>query len=184
MTNAETILKLNEALTSLIKAYEELQGENGVLKQRVNELEDEVLNLELIKEDLEKSVNELKSNTEEDKNTIYSMLGQIEGILNKTNSSIPTLTPTAEEKQEEIKKIEDNNKAFNPVISQNLLDNSFDHKNETELEAEKKEEENIFAYEQNSTNILNEENSLYKKEDDNKIDLSDGRLDSILGIKQ
>ncbi len=180
MTNAETILKLNEALTSLIKAYEELQGENGVLKQRVNELEDEVLNLELIKEDLEKSVNELKSNTEEDKNTIYSMLGQIEGILNKTTSSITTVEET---KYEEIKKVDDN-KAFNPVISQNLLDNSFDHKNETELESDKKEEENIFAYEQNSTNILNEENSLYKKEDDNKIDLSDGRLDSILGIKQ
>ncbi|MGJ0312523.1 hypothetical protein [Aliarcobacter cryaerophilus] len=180
MTNAETILKLNEALTSLIKAYEELQGENGVLKQRVNELEDEVLNLELIKEDLEKSVNELKSNTEEDKNTIYSMLGQIEGILNKTTSSIATVEET---KYEEIKKVDDN-KAFNPVISQNLLDNSFEHKNETELESDKKEEENIFAYEQNSTNILNEENSLYKKEDDNKIDLSDGRLDSILGIKQ
>lgn len=180
MTNAETILKLNEALTSLIKAYEELQGENGVLKQRVNELEDEVLNLELIKEDLEKSVNELKSNTEEDKNTIYSMLGQIEGILNKTTSSITTVEET---KYEEVKKVDDN-KAFNPVISQNLLDNSFEHKNETELEPDKKEEENIFAYEQNSTNILNEENSLYKKEDDNKIDLSDGRLDSILGIKQ
>lgn len=180
MTNAETILKLNEALTSLIKAYEELQGENGVLKQRVNELEDEVLNLELIKEDLEKSVNELKSNTEEDKNTIYSMLGQIEGILNKTTSSITTVEET---KSEEVKKVDDN-KAFNPVISQNLLDNSFDHKNETELEPDKKEEENIFAYEQNSTNILNEENSLYRKEDDNKIDLSDGRLDSILGIKQ
>ncbi|MCT7509502.1 hypothetical protein N5U26_04005 [Aliarcobacter cryaerophilus] len=180
MTNAETILKLNEALTSLIKAYEELQGENGVLKQRVNELEDEVLNLELIKEDLEKSVNELKSNTEEDKNTIYSMLGQIEGILNKTTSSIATVEET---KYEEIKKVDDN-KAFNPVISQNLLDNSFDHKNETELEPDKKEEENIFAYEQNSTNILNEDKSLYRKEDDNKIDLSDGRLDSILGIKQ
>lgn len=180
MTNAETILKLNEALTSLIKAYEELQGENGVLKQRVNELEDEVLNLELIKEDLEKSVNELKSNTEEDKNTIYSMLGQIEGILNKTTSSIATVEET---KYEEVKKVDDN-KAFNPVISQNLLDNSFDHKNETELEPDKKEEENIFAYEQNRTNILNEEKSLYKKEDDNKIDLSDGRLDSILGIKQ
>ncbi|WNL17806.1 hypothetical protein QUR79_08500 [Arcobacter cryaerophilus gv. pseudocryaerophilus] len=180
MTNAETILKLNEALTSLIKAYEELQGENGVLKQRVNELEDEVLNLELIKEDLEKSVNELKSNTEEDKNTIYSMLGQIEGILNKTTSSITTVEET---KYEEVKKVDDN-KAFNPVISQNLLDNSFDHKNETELESDKKEEENIFAYEQNSTNILNEDKSLYRKEDDNKIDLSDGRLDSILGIKQ
>ena len=86
-------------------------------------------------------------------------------------------------KREEVKKVDDN-KAFNPVISQNLLDNSFDHKNETELELDKKEEENIFAYEQNNTNILNEENSLYKKEDDNKIDLSDGRLDSILGIKQ
>ena len=136
MTNAETILKLNEALTSLIEAYEALQGENGVLKQRVNELEDEVLNLELIKEDLEKSVNELKSNTEDDKNTIYSMLGQIEGILNKTTSSIATVEET---KYEEIKKVEDNNKAFNPVISQNLLDNSFDHKNETELEADKKD---------------------------------------------
>ena len=180
MTNAETILKLNEALTSLIKAYQELQADNGVLNQRINELEDEVLNLELIKEDLEKSVNELKSNTEEDKNTIYSMLGQIEGILNKTTSSIATVEET---KYEEVKKVDDN-KAFNPVISQNLLDNSFDHKNETELEPDKKEEENIFAYEQNSTNILNEENSLYKKEDDNKIDLSDGRLDSILGIKQ
>ena len=180
MTNAETILKLNEALTSLIKAYEELQGENGVLKQRVNELEDEVLNLELIKEDLEKSVNELKSNTEDDKNTIYSMLGQIEGILNKTTSSIATVEET---KYEEVKKVDDN-KAFNPVISQNLLDNSFEHKNNEETEDEKTEEENIFAYEQNSTNILNEENSLYKKEDDNKIDLSDGRLDSILGIKQ
>ncbi|AYJ80130.1 hypothetical protein AN286_08115 [Aliarcobacter cryaerophilus ATCC 43158] len=180
MTNAETILKLNEALTSLIKAYQELQGENGVLKQRVNELEDEVLNLELIKEDLEKSVNELKSNTEDDKNTIYSMLGQIEGILNKTTSSLTTIEET---KYEEIKKIDDN-KAFNPVISQNLLDNSFEHKNETELEPDKKEEENIFAYEQNSQNILNEDNILDKNEDDNKIDLSDGRLDSILGIKQ
>ena len=180
MTNAETILKLNEALTSLIKAYEELQGENGVLKQRVNELEDEVLNLELIKEDLEKSVNELKSNTEDDKNTIYSMLGQIEGILNKTTSSIATVEET---KYEEVKKVDDN-KAFNPVISQNLLDNSFEHKNNEETEDEKTEEDNIFAYEHNSQNILNENNSFEKKEDDNKIDLSDGRLDSILGIKQ
>lgn len=180
MTNAETILKLNEALTSLIKAYEELQGENGVLKQRVNELEDEVLNLELIKEDLEKSVNELKSNTEDDKNTIYSMLGQIEGILNKTTSSIATVEET---KYEEVKKVDDN-KAFNPVISQNLLDNSFEHKNNEETEDEKTEEDNIFAYEHNSQNISNENNSFEKKEDDNKIDLSDGRLDSILGIKQ
>lgn len=183
MTNAETILKLNEALTSLIKAYQELQGENGVLKERVNELEDEVLNLELIKEDLEKSVNELKNNTEDDKNTIYSMLGQIEGILNKTAFQITN----EESKQSEIKKTEDSSKAFNPVISQNLLDNSFEEKNNNEeelVEDNKKDEDNIFAYEQNDENRINEEKNLEKTEDDNKIDLSDGRLDSILGIKQ
>ena len=34
------------------------------------------------------------------------------------------------------------------------------------------------------TSLYFGEYSLYKKEDDNKIDLSDARLDSILGIKQ
>ena len=53
MTNAETISKLNEALSTLIKAYEELQEENTGLKARINELEDEVLELESAKEDLE-----------------------------------------------------------------------------------------------------------------------------------
>lgn len=182
MTNAETILKLNEALTSLIKAYEELQGENGVLKQRVNELEDEVLNLELIKEDLEKSVNELKSNTEDDKNTIYSMLGQIEGILNKTGSS--TVAIKDEEKNEKTTKIEDENRTFNPVISQNLLNNSFENiSNNQIVEDEKQDENSIFAYEQNA-NEENKNEDLEKAEDSNKIDLSDGRLDTILGINQ
>ena len=54
MTNAETITKLNGALQTLIKAYEELQDKNNNLKERVAELEDEVLNLELSKEGLEK----------------------------------------------------------------------------------------------------------------------------------
>ncbi|AXK48874.1 hypothetical protein CRU87_02180 [Aliarcobacter trophiarum LMG 25534] len=175
MTNAETILKLNEALTSLIKAYEELQGENGDLKQRVNELEDEVLNLELIKEDLEKSVNELKSNTEDDKNTIYSMLGQIEVILNK---SAPSITTVKEEEKE------DDNRTFNPALSQNLLDNSFEKNSNQSVEDEKQEEDNIFAYEQGNNDLENEEEVFEKTEDDNKIDLTDGRLDSILGIKQ
>ena len=34
MTNAETITKLNNALQTLIKAYEELQGDNNNLKQK------------------------------------------------------------------------------------------------------------------------------------------------------
>src|SRR5574344_1455610 len=87
MTNAETITKLNNALQTLIKAYEELQGDNNNLKQRVAELEDEVLNLELAKESLEGDLTSLKSNTEQDKTNIYSMLGKIEDLLNKKDEN-------------------------------------------------------------------------------------------------
>ena len=98
MTNAETILKLNEALSTLIKAYEELQDENTGLKARINELEDEVLELESAKEDLEKNVDEFKDHTQKDKSNISTMLGKIESILNKkssntTSSSVTSSTP-------------------------------------------------------------------------------------------
>ena len=83
MTNAETISKLNNALNTLIKAYEELQEEKYSLETRVSELEDEVLDLETVKEDLETNVTDLTSNTEEDNTNISSMLGKIEGLLNK-----------------------------------------------------------------------------------------------------
>ena len=111
MTNAETILKLNEALSTLIKAYEELQGDNTSLKNRINELEDEVLELESTKEDLEKNVDELKDHTQKDKSNISTMLGKIESILNKKSASTPsvtssnTVTPEAskvEEKKDDI----------------------------------------------------------------------------------
>ena len=97
MTNAETISKLNEALGTLIKAYEELQDENANLKARINELEDEVLELESTKEDLEKNVDEFKDHTEKDKSNISTMLGKIESILTKkapsaTTSSVSTST--------------------------------------------------------------------------------------------
>ena len=110
MTNAETILKLNEALGTLIKAYEELQDENANLKARINELEDEVLELESTKEDLEKNVDEFKDHTEKDKSNISTMLGKIESILTKkapsatTIASTPntsTITPEVKEKVEE-----------------------------------------------------------------------------------
>ncbi len=92
MTNAETILKLNEALSTLIKAYEELQGDNTSLKNRINELEDEVLELESAKEDLEKNVDEFKDHTQKDKSNISTMLGKIESILNKKSASTPSVT--------------------------------------------------------------------------------------------
>lgn len=110
MTNAETISKLNEALGTLIKAYEELQDENTNLKARINELEDEVLELESTKEDLEKNVDEFKDHTEKDKSNISTMLGKIESILTRkssdkapstTTSSVSSVTPEIKEKVEE-----------------------------------------------------------------------------------
>jgi chromosome segregation ATPase len=129
MTNAETILKLNEALSTLIKAYEELQEDNTGLKARINELEDEVLDLESAKEDLEKNVDEFKNHTEKDKSNISSMLGKIESILNKKSSSTSTSsnhtssTPaeTPKEKTEE-KKDDIFSNPSNPA-SNTLLDN-------------------------------------------------------------
>jgi FtsZ-binding cell division protein ZapB len=130
MTNAETILKLNEALSTLIKAYEELQEENTGLKARINELEDEVLDLESAKEDLEKNVDEFKNHTEKDKSNISSMLGKIESILNKKSSNTSTTssnhtssTPveTPKEKVEE-KKDDIFSNPSNPA-SNTLLDN-------------------------------------------------------------
>ena len=107
MTNAETISKLNNALSTLIKAYEELQEHNNNLKSRINELEDEVLELEGAKEDLEKNVDEFKNHTQEDKSNISSMLGKIESILNRkssdnTNASSSNTTQKVEEKKENI----------------------------------------------------------------------------------
>jgi len=107
MTNAETISKLNNALSTLIKAYEELQEDNNKLKDRINELEDEVLELEGAKEDLEKNVDEFKNHTQEDKSNISSMLGKIESILNRkfndvsTPSSASTVVEKIEEKKDE-----------------------------------------------------------------------------------
>ncbi len=110
MTNAETISKLNNALNTLIKAYEELEAKNTNLENRITELEDEVLELETVKEDLELNVNDFKTNTEEDNSNISSMLGKIEGLLNKkvsddmtqnhSSSSIIDEIETAEETPE------------------------------------------------------------------------------------
>jgi FtsZ-binding cell division protein ZapB len=153
MTNAETITKLNNALQTLIKAYEELQGDNNNLKQRVAELEDEVLNLELAKESLEGDLTSLKSNTEQDKTNIYSMLGKIEDLLNKKDDKLDFVSPVVRTEKKEGKKEEDT----------------------------KDENEESIALDE-SENLLNSfENVLNKKDetkDDNKLDLT--KMSSLL----
>ena len=127
MTNAETILKLNEALSTLIRAYEELQGDNTSLKNRINELEDEVLELESTKEDLEKNVDELKDHTQKDKSNISTMLGKIESILNKKSASTPSVTSSNTETPEASKVEEKKDDIFsnttNITSPNSLLDN-------------------------------------------------------------
>ncbi|MEM5569424.1 hypothetical protein [Aliarcobacter butzleri] len=153
MTNAETISKLNNALTTLIKAYEELQEENSGLKGKVSELEEKVLELELSNEDLEKDINQLKGHTEEDKSNLSSILGKIENILNRKVETTST------------------------NVSINSLD--FDSKEDEIKEevVEEKKEENILNLDSNSfANVLQQKEE--KKEESNKLDLS--RMSSLL----
>ncbi len=151
MTNAETISKLNNALQTLIKAYEELQDKNNNLKERVAELEDEVLNLELIKESLEKDVASFKTNTEQDKTNIYSMLGKIEDILNKKDSNLDFVSPISRVEKEEIVKEEVQNEKEEGAIS---------------------ESENLLS---SFENVLNKKD---EQKEDNKLDLT--RMSSLL----
>ncbi|MGB5793763.1 hypothetical protein [Poseidonibacter sp.] len=124
MTNTQTIQKLNEALNTLIKAYEELQNDNTNLKVRINELEDEVLDLESTKEDLEYNVKEFKTSTEADNSNINSMLGKIEGLLNNKVNSTNSNSNNSSEKP------------------QNNSNGSFNSQSDIKVEEQKKEDEN------------------------------------------
>lgn len=157
MTNADTISKLNNALHTLIKAYEELQLENNNNKERIAELEDEVFNLELVKEGLDKEVYDLRNNTEQDKSNITSMLGKIEDILNKKDE-LPQYVSFSK-KEEKVEAIIEK--------EQEVDEEKYEDSSKEEIEA---------------TNLLNSfENVLNKKDeqkDDNKLDLT--RMSSLL----
>lgn len=159
MTNADTISKLNNALHTLIKAYEELQLENNNNKERIAELEDEVFNLELVKEGLDKEVYDLRNNTEQDKSNITSMLGKIEDILNKKDE-LPQYVSFSK-KEEKVKDIVEK--------EQEVKEEEIAHEDSNKEEIE-------------ATNLLNSfENVLNKKDeqkDDNKLDLT--RMSSLL----
>lgn len=155
MTNAETISKLNNALTTLIKAYEELQEDNNNLNGKISKLEERVLELELLNEDLEKDIDQLKGHTEEDKSNLSSILGKIENILNRKVETTPNTTTT----------------------------NSFDFdskedKTEETVEEKKEEEQNILNLDTNSFSNVLQQKEEDKKEDSNKLDLS--RMSSLL----
>lgn len=150
MTNAETITKLNSALTTLIKAYEELQKENSSLLGKISELENKFSKLELSNQDLEKEIIQLKGHTEEDKSNLSSILGKIENILNR------------EVKE---KKVED-------VPAASIFDNS------SKNEVKEKVEQNILNLNSNPYENTTQSKNSTKNEDLNKLDLS--RMSSLL----
>lgn len=164
MTNAQTISKLNEALTNLIKAYKELEDKNASLKNRIKELEEDVFNLELAKEELENSVNEFKSNTEDDKTHIYAMLGEIENILKKDSTSTNSFQNV--------------NQNSSLIDGQDTASNLNEDKYETYEKESSNEDQSIL----NFTYKKDESVANTTQEDSNKLNLSDPRLDSLLKI--
>ncbi|OCL91138.1 hypothetical protein [Aliarcobacter thereius] len=156
MTNSETISKLNDALTRLMGAYQELQIENNELKQTLESKNKKISSLEEENSSLTINVNELKNNTEDDKTTIYSMLGQIENILNKNAQDDNII-------------VEDNKVN---IVEENLNDNI--SKIETIKNEDIKESNDLLAFAPEKK----------EKENINKLDPNDERLSSLLGIMQ
>lgn len=165
MTNSETISKLNSALTRLMSAYEELQSESIELKKTIENRDSKISSLEEENSSLMQRVNELKSNTEDDKTTIHTMLGQIETILNKSSQSI-----VVEQKEEE--KIDSPN-----IITESNSFLSQDEKNEDSVIKALNGDLLDFAPAEDERIVEKEKNS-------NKLDLNDERLSSLLGIMQ
>ena len=142
MTNTETISKLNSALNRLMDAYQELQKENEELK-----------------------VNELKSNTQDDKETISTMLGQIENILSRGSKT------SSDTKIDNKDTIEDDKEIVSQV--EEFLEDKLDESNH-----------NSNSSENNNLLSFTPEQKEEPKKDSNKLDLNDERLSSLLGIMQ
>lgn len=87
-TPNETIAKLSNALNTLIGAYEELQKENNKLTTQVKNITEEKDKLALEKEqvimdmnNLQKDVTVLSDNSNQQNDSMYSMLSKIESLL-------------------------------------------------------------------------------------------------------
>ncbi|MDX3959491.1 hypothetical protein Q6A78_03625 [Aliarcobacter skirrowii] len=165
MTNTETISKLNSALNRLMDAYQELQKENEELKVNLEAANSELVSVKDENSSLLLKVNELKSNTEDDKETISTMLGQIENILSrgsKTSSDTRIYNKDI---------IEDDKEIVSQV--EEFLEDKLDESNH-----------NSNSSENNNLLSFTPEQKEEPKKDSNKLDLNDERLSSLLGIMQ
>lgn len=165
MTNTETISKLNSALNRLMDAYQELQKENEELKVNLEAANSELVSVKDENSSLLLKVNELKSNTEDDKETISTMLGQIENILSRgSKTSSDTIIDNKDI-------IEDDKEIVSQV--EEFLEDKLDESNH-----------NSNSSENNNLLSFTPEQKEEPKKDSNKLDLNDERLSSLLGIMQ
>lgn len=125
-TGTETINKLSEALSTLIVAYEKLQKENSDLhgevktlksekEQIITEKEQVVFELNTLKED----VNVLSDNSEQQNNSMYSMLDKIESLLGDSNKNTEVKSDEAQIDEivtQEIENIIDDQEEYKPEI--------------------------------------------------------------------
>lgn len=165
MTNTETISKLNSALNRLMDAYQELQKENEELKVNLEAANSELVSVKDENSSLLLKVNELKSNTEDDKETISTMLGQIENILSRGSKTF------SDTKIANIENIEDDKEIVSQV--EEFLEDKLDESNH-----------NSNSSENNNLLSFTPEQKDEPKKDSNKLDLNDERLSSLLGIMQ
>lgn len=153
-TANETISKLSEALNTLIVAYEELQKENETLSTQINDLttqkdqvtqEKEILSKEkdqALQElnDLQKDVNVLSDNSDQQNSSMYNMLDKIESLLGNDTPAV-----------NKIEKLPDNE-----VITSHV-DEVFSDKQELEVEKNaitaQEEPKQTTASEQDSSKI-------------------------------
>jgi FtsZ-binding cell division protein ZapB len=157
MTNTETISKLNNALNTLINAYEELQEENSELKKNVEGLETALLDVMTSKEELEDEINNLNDGKEEDNSNINTMLGKIESLLTQKVNDDVSVT---KDKEEVITKEKEDETKEPSLLDTTNEQASFFNDNDIKEENETKPKEDEF------------------KTDDNKIDLN--RMASLL----
>ncbi|MDX4067733.1 hypothetical protein Q6A87_07695 [Aliarcobacter skirrowii] len=165
MTNTETISKLNSALNRLMDAYQELQKENEELKVNLEAANSELVSVKDENSSLLLKVNELKSNTEDDKETISTMLGQIENILSRGSKTF------SDTKIANIENIEDDKEIVSQI--EEFLEDKLDESNH-----------NSNSSENNNLLSFTPEQKEEPKKDSNKLDLNDERLSSLLGIMQ
>ncbi len=165
-TNNDTVLKLSDALSELIEAYEKLQKENDDIKTKNAQLEEALASIKNEKATLETNVNQLSESSEKQETNINSMLGKIESLLGVKNNPKKELRDIVIE-EPEVSKDE----------AQELEENIFNVPTQHEATAIKAAPE----LETNGDTInteINTPNKNNEEEDNNKLDLN--RMASLL----